>query len=87
MSPAKSKALRRARQAERVGTSWDSVEVAAARLDMEPQALRARCRRAAQLVGGEVVADLGMGVIARKLGRSWRVYVPSPEATFGGVHG
>lgn len=87
MSPATSKARRRARQAERVGTSWDSVEVAAARLDMEPQALRARCRRAAQAIDGHIVAELGMGVIARKLGHSWRVYVPSPEAGLGGTRG
>lgn len=52
--------------------------VAAAKLDLEEQALRARCRRAARRVRGQVQADLGMGVLARKLGSSWRVYVPSP---------
>lgn len=69
----------RLRRAERVGDAWDTIPVAAAKLDLEEQALRARCRRAARLVDGEVTASLGMGVIARKLGASWRVYVPSPS--------
>lgn len=67
-----------AHRVSRVGDCWDSVAVAAAKLDLEEQALRARCRRAARRVRGQVQADLGMGVLARKLGSSWRVYVPSP---------
>lgn len=58
---------------------WDSIETAAAKLDLEPEALRARCRRAVRKVAGELVADLGMGVIAKKLGTSWRVHVPPAD--------
>jgi soluble lytic murein transglycosylase-like protein len=61
------------------GSCWYTIEIAAAKLDLDAQALRARCRRAAQSERNEIVARLGMGVIARKLGTSWRVYVPSPE--------
>jgi hypothetical protein len=71
---------RRKRPAPRsLGTCWYTIEIAAAKLDLEPQALRARCRRGSRSENGETVARLGMGVIARKLGKSWRVYVPSPE--------
>jgi hypothetical protein len=58
---------------------WDSLEVAAAKLDLQPEALRARCRRAVRKVKGELVAELGMGVVAKKLGTTWRVYVPMPN--------
>jgi hypothetical protein len=54
-----------------------SIEHAAPLLSLTPEALRARCRRAARMVRGSVVADLGGGVVAVKLGRSWRVKVPS----------
>lgn len=56
---------------------WETIDVAAAKLDLDPQALRARCRRAARKQGAEIIATLGMGVFAKKLGSSWRVYVPS----------
>jgi hypothetical protein len=58
---------------------WDSIETAAPKLDLEPEALRARCRRALRKVNGENVAELGMGVVAKKLGTSWRVHIPTPE--------
>jgi hypothetical protein len=58
---------------------WDSIETAAPKLELEPQALRARCRRAARKVNGQIVAELGMGVIAKKLGATWRVHVPGAE--------
>lgn len=61
-------------------TQWQSVKAAAAQLDLRPRALQARCRRAARKERGHVIADLGMGVVARKFGRSWRVYVPSIES-------
>ncbi len=54
----------------------ETIERAAARLDMTPTALRARCRRAAVKEGRDTVAYLGAGVIAYKLGRSWRVRLP-----------
>jgi hypothetical protein len=52
------------------------IERAAARLALTPVALRARCRRAARREGRNVVAHLGAGVVAYKLGRSWRVRFP-----------
>ena len=55
---------------------WDSIETAAKKLDLEAEALRARCRRALRKVNGEIVAELGMGVVAKKLGTSWRVHIP-----------
>lgn len=71
--------MTRRRPIERVGNCWYTVAIAAAKLDLEEQALRARCRRAARLVNGEVQADLGMGVLAKKLGSSWRIHVPTLE--------
>jgi hypothetical protein len=69
----------RARRKRRsIEPHWETIEAAAARLDLDPQALRARCRRAARRgADGDVVAELGMGVVARKLGVTWRVFVPS----------
>jgi DNA-binding Lrp family transcriptional regulator len=61
---------------------WYTIEIAAAKLDLQPQALRARCSRSEE---GDIVARLGMGVVARKLGKSWRVYVPSPEESADAV--
>jgi hypothetical protein len=54
------------------------IEVAANRLSLAPDALRARCRRAARRVGDSVVAHLGGGIVAFKFGRSWRVSFPEP---------
>lgn len=54
------------------------IEVAAERLSVAPDALRARCRRAARRVGDTVVANLGGGIVAFKFGRSWRVRFPEP---------
>jgi hypothetical protein len=65
---------------ERV-TASVSVEAAAPRLDLEPDALRARCRRAARRVGDAVVAKLGGGIVAFKFGRSWRVRFPPEWST------
>ena len=64
----------RARNAARLHT----IEVAADRLSLEPDALRARCRRAARKVGDEIIAHLGGGIVAFKFGRSWRVQFPEP---------
>jgi hypothetical protein len=73
------RARRRPSMPRSLGSCWYTIEIAAAKLDLEPQALRARCRRGSRSEEGEIVARLGMGVVARKLGKSWRVYVPSPE--------
>lgn len=54
----------------------EPIEIAAARLALAPDALRARCRRHARRVGNEVIAHLGGGIVAFKLGRSWRVSFP-----------
>ena len=60
----------------RNGSVFETIETAAAKLDMAPTALRARCRRAGRRVGDEVVARLGGGIVAFKFGRSWRVRFP-----------
>jgi hypothetical protein len=68
-----------ARQKKRdLGACWYDAAGAAAKLDLEPQALRARLRRAQKMENGEIVSRLGMGVMGRKLGFSWRVFVPDP---------
>jgi len=65
---------RRAREVEVV---WETIAAGAVKLDLSPQALRARCRRAARKRGKEIVADLGMGVIAKRFGDfSWRIFIP-----------
>lgn len=83
VTPSRSRRKRPAPQS--LGACWYTIEIAAAKLDLEPQALRARCRRASRLVQGEILAQLGMKVVARKLGKSWRVYVPSPEESADAV--
>lgn len=56
--------------------SWLPIEEAAPLLGLSPVALRARCRRASTRHDGlRVVAELGAGVLAVKLGRRWRVLV------------
>jgi hypothetical protein len=55
---------------------FETIERAAARLMIDAEALRARCRRAARRQGRDVVAYLGAGVAAYKFGRSWRVRFP-----------
>jgi len=54
----------------------ESIATAATRLELTPTALRARCRRAATREGREIVAYLGAGVVAYKMGRSWRIRFP-----------
>jgi hypothetical protein len=63
-----------------VPTDYIPIEEAAVRLALTPIALRARCRRAARREGRSVVAHLGAGVVAYKLGRSWRVRFPLAAA-------
>lgn len=55
-----------------------TIETAASRLATTPEALRARCRRAARTHDGETLAELGGGVVAFKLGRTWRVRLGGP---------
>jgi hypothetical protein len=58
---------------------YDTIESAATKLAMDPNALRARCRRAARRVAGfGIEAQLGAGVVAVKFGKSWRIRFPSP---------
>jgi hypothetical protein len=54
-----------------------SPQSAAVRLGLDVQALRARCRRAAKKVGNDVIAHLGGGIVAVKLGSSWRIRFPA----------
>lgn len=56
---------------------FETIESAAAILSLEVEALRARCRRAQEKVGDTIVAKLGGGIVAFKLGRTWRVRFPS----------
>ena len=58
------------------GVTYDTIETAAARLALDAEALRARCRRGARREGTATVADLGGGIVAFKFGRSWRVQFP-----------
>jgi hypothetical protein len=55
---------------------FDTVESASAKLSLDPTALRARLRRAQRAEGGSIVADLGGGITAFKLGKSWRIRFP-----------
>ena len=57
---------------------YDTVETAAAKLSLDPTALRARLRRAQRAEGRSVVADLGGGITAFKFGSSWRISFPRP---------
>jgi hypothetical protein len=50
-----------------------TIEEAAGLLSMSPLALRKRCSRRARRIGSDVVANLGDGVVAVKIGRTWRV--------------
>lgn len=49
-----------------------SAQEAATRLGVTPVALRHRCRRAQRREGREIIARLGAGVVAYKLGKSGR---------------
>ena len=53
--------------------------VAAPRLGLSVPALHAAMRRHARIVDGELLADLGHGVVAYKLGKLWRVIFPSQQ--------
>ena len=57
---------------------FETINAAAAKLSLDAEALRARCRRAARRDGDAIVASLGGGIVAIKLGRSWRVRFPMP---------
>jgi hypothetical protein len=51
---------------------------AASRLAMSAEALRCRCRRGQHRnhLTGRIEADIGDGIVAVKIGRSWRVKFP-----------
>ncbi len=53
-----------------------TVEAAAAKLSLDPAALRARLRRAQRVQGNAIVADLGGGIRGFKFGKSWRIRFP-----------
>jgi hypothetical protein len=55
---------------------YDTIQSAAAKVGVDVEALRARCRRAAIRVGDSVQAPLGGGIVAFKCGRTWRVRMP-----------
>lgn len=62
-------------------TQWEplflTIEDAATRLATTSIALRDRCRRYARKEGRDVVARLGAGIVAHKIGRNWRVRFPA----------
>lgn len=60
-----------------------AIEDAAARPSTTTNALRARCRRHSRREGRDVVARLGAGVVAVKIGFSWRVRFPAYLARTG----
>jgi hypothetical protein len=68
-------------------TVCKSLPSAAAILDTTPEALRARCQRAATHEGDRVVADLGAGIRAFKLRRTWRIQLPEEYCRNGVVGG
>jgi hypothetical protein len=53
-----------------------TIDDAAVRLSTTANALRARCRRHSRREGRDVVARLGAGIVAVKIGFSWRVRFP-----------
>jgi hypothetical protein len=65
----------RASQSPNAAALYKPIDVAAPRLGVSEEALRARCRRARKCTGGTVV-DLGGGIRAVKFGRTWRVRFP-----------
>jgi hypothetical protein len=58
------------------GPLYYTVEAAAAKLSLDPAALRARLRRAQRVEGDMIVADLGGGIRGFKFGKSWRIRFP-----------
>lgn len=80
MSAAPSDGVKRRRRLKkpRRPPVFDTVEAAAAKLSLDPTALRARLRRAQRAEGDSIVAELGGGIRAFKLGKSWRVRFPEP---------
>ena len=64
------------RPSDTVEPRYFTIEAAAAVLSLNPHALRARCRRRARREGRSVVAHLGGGIQAIKLGVTWRVRFP-----------
>lgn len=56
-----------------------TTEQAAERLSLSTEALRKRCARAATRRGRDIIAELGDGVTAVKMGRTWRVKFPPEE--------
>jgi hypothetical protein len=58
---------------------YDPIDIAASKLGITEEALRARCRRARRGTGAATVADLGAGIRAVKFGRTWRVRFPKDD--------
>lgn len=53
-----------------------TIDEASKILSLSPEALQKRCARAAIRRGRDIVAELGGGVTAVKMGRTWRVRFP-----------
>jgi hypothetical protein len=65
---------------ECVVAAFDTITNAAERLGIDPEALRARCRRAARRHAGAPIVPLGGGIVAFKFGSSWRIRFPASLA-------
>ena len=63
-----------------MGPRFYTVAEAAPLLSLTPIALQKRCARAAVRRGRDLVAELGGGVLAVKLGRTWRIRFPAEQA-------
>jgi len=57
-----------------------TINDAALRLAMTPEALRKRLTRGAVLRGKDTICELGDGVVGVKFGKVWRVRFPRPDA-------
>jgi hypothetical protein len=58
---------------------YDPIDIAAPKVGISEEALRARCRRAPLCPGSSAVVDLGAGIRAMKFGRTWRIRFPKDE--------
>ncbi len=56
--------------------SYYPLKKAAPRLHTNANALRTRCQRAAKVLDGRIIAELGGGVVGFKFGTQWRIRLP-----------
>jgi hypothetical protein len=59
-----------------IAPAFDTIAQAAEKLGVDPEALRARCRRATRRHPSVAAVSLGGGIVAFKFGSSWRIRFP-----------